>query len=89
MPDPISRQEKGKWFSELLAVQEEISKQNYADYVGTVHTVLCEEVLDSGKLSGKTLAAVDIEFSGDENLLGSFVDVRVDEFTKDLKGTIV
>ena len=33
MDDPVSREEKGVWFSELLAVQEEISKKNYASYV--------------------------------------------------------
>ncbi|MBQ6848373.1 MAG: tRNA (N6-isopentenyl adenosine(37)-C2)-methylthiotransferase MiaB [Clostridia bacterium] len=28
MPDPVSREEKGKWFDELLRVQEEISNKN-------------------------------------------------------------
>ena len=89
MEDPISREEKGKWFSELLAVQEEISKQNYASYVGKTYRVLCDEVLKDGKLSGKTLNAVDIEFSGPEELLGRFVTVKVDRFTNVLEGTIV
>ena len=89
MPDPISREEKGKWFSELLCVQEEISKKNYASYVGTTHRVLCDEILAGGRLSGKTLSAVDIEFSGDESLLGSFVEVKVDRFTNVLEGTII
>ena len=87
MPDPVSREEKGKWFSELLAVQEEISKKNYASYVGTTHRVLVDEVVKEGRLSGKTLASVDIEFDGDCSLLGSFVDVRVDRFTNLLEGT--
>ena len=89
MPDPISREEKGKWFSKLLCVQEEISKKNYASYVGTTHRVLCDEILPDGRLSGKTLAAVDIEFTGDESLLGSFVEVKVDRFTNVLEGTII
>lgn len=89
MPDPISREEKGKWFSELLAVQEEISKKNYASYVGTTHRVLCDEVVSEGRLSGKTIAAVDIEFDGDESLLGKFVEVKVDRFTNVLEGTLI
>ncbi len=89
MDDPISREEKGKWFSELLAVQEEISKQNYASYVGKTYRVLCDEVLAEGKLSGKTLNALDIEFSGSEELLGQFVTVKVNRFTNVLEGTIV
>ena len=89
MPDPVSREEKGVWFSELLKVQEEISKQNYASYVGTTHRVLCEEIIGEGRLSGKTIAAVDIEFDGDESLLGQFVEVKVEEFTNVLNGTIM
>ncbi len=87
MDDPVSREEKGVWFSELLAVQEEISKKNYASYVGTTHRVLCEEVIGEGRLSGKTSASVEIEFDGDESLIGSFADVRVDKFTNVLEGT--
>lgn len=87
MPDPITRAEKGKWFDELLATQEEISKRNYASYVGTIHRVLCDEVKHGGKLSGKTSSAVEIEFEGDESLLGTFVEVKVDRFTNILEGT--
>ncbi len=87
MEDPVTRAEKGKWFSELLQVQEEISKRNYASYVGTTHRVLCDEIKENGKLSGKTLSAVEIEFEGEPALLGQFVDVRVDRFTNILEGT--
>ncbi len=89
MDDPVSREEKGKWFSELLAVQEDISKKNYASYVGKTYRVLCDEVVGNSKLSGKTLFAVDIEFDADESLLGKFVNVKVDRFTNVLEGTIV
>ena len=40
-----------------------------------------------GKLSGKTLSAVEIEFEGEPTLLGEFVNVRVDRFTNILEGT--
>jgi tRNA-2-methylthio-N6-dimethylallyladenosine synthase len=89
MPDPITREEKGKWFDELLALQENISKENYKSYVGTTHRVLCDEILGCGKLSGKNLAAVDIQFEGSPDLLGQFVTVKVDSFTNVLNGTII
>ncbi|MBO5852567.1 MAG: tRNA (N6-isopentenyl adenosine(37)-C2)-methylthiotransferase MiaB [Clostridia bacterium] len=87
MPDPISREEKGKWFSELIKVQEEISKKKYTSYVGQTHRVLCDEIKENGKLSGKTLSAVEIEFEGEPSLLGQFVEVKVDRFTNILEGT--
>lgn len=87
MPDPVSRAEKGKWFNELLLTQEEISKRNYASLVGQVHRVLCDEVKANGKLSGKTLSAVEIEFEGEPSLFGQFVNVKIDRFTNILEGT--
>ena len=87
MPDPISREEKGKWVSELIKVQEEISKKKYTSYVGQTHRVLCDEIKENGKLSGKTLSAVEIEFEGEPSLLGQFVEVKVDRFTNILEGT--
>jgi tRNA-2-methylthio-N6-dimethylallyladenosine synthase len=89
MEDNVSRAEKGKWFDELLALQENISKENYKSYVGTTHRVLCDEILGCGKLSGKNLAAVDIQFEGSPDLLGQFVTVKVDSFTNVLNGTII
>lgn len=34
MPDPISQEEKGRWFRELLEVQGEIGCSSYHDYIG-------------------------------------------------------
>lgn len=89
MPDPISREEKGKWFSELLKLQEEISKRNYTSLVGQTFRVLCDSVSAEGRFSGKTLSAIEIEFEGDKSLLGSFVEVKIDRFTNKLEGTII
>ena len=88
MPDPITREEKGKWFSELLAVQEEISKARCSSYVGKTFRVLCDEVTGNGRVSGKTLNSLEIEFDGAPSLVGQFVQVRIDRFTNVLEGTI-
>ena len=41
MPDPISQEEKGRWFRELLEVQQEIGCNAYQGYVGRTLRVLC------------------------------------------------
>lgn len=89
MPDPVSREEKGKWFNELLIAQEEISKRNYNSYVGQTARVLCEEDLGNGRYVGKTLNSIEVEFSSGKNILGEFVDVKIENFTNKLSGTIV
>ncbi len=89
MPDPVSREEKGKWFSKLLKVQEDISKKNNAALVGKQFRVLCDEIAGPCRVSGKSLSGIDIEFDGDETLIGQYVNVRIDRFTNVLEGTIV
>ena len=89
MPDPVSREEKGKWFSELLKVQEDISKKNNQSLVGQTFRVLCDTVEGDCKLTGKTSSNIEIEFEGCEELLGKFVDVKITSFTNVLKGEII
>ena len=89
MEDPVSRAEKGKWFSELLRVQEEISKRNNEALVGKTFRLLCDEVVSEGRLSGKSNSTVEVEFDGDQSLIGQYVNVRIDRFTNVLEGTII
>lgn len=89
MPDPISRKEKGVWFNELLLAQEEISRGKNADLIGKEFTVLCDSENENGKLSGKTLSAIEIEFEGNRNLIGEFVKVKIEKFTNLLEGRII
>ena len=76
MPDPVSREEKGKWFRELTAAQEKIAAERSRKMVGQTYRVLCEEC-NGGMLSGRTDGSVMIDFPGDESLIGKFVDVKV------------
>ncbi len=89
MPDPVSRAEKGKWFSELLKVQEDISKKNNCALVGKEFRVLCEELVGQRRVSGKSLSGIDIEFDGDESLIGQYANVHIDRFTNVLEGTVI
>ncbi|MBE6749850.1 MAG: tRNA (N6-isopentenyl adenosine(37)-C2)-methylthiotransferase MiaB [Ruminococcaceae bacterium] len=89
MPDPITREEKGKWFDELLRLQEKIAEKNIQKYVGKTYRVLCDEIVSDGVLSGHTNGTATIIFEGDEKLLGEFVNVKVVSATNSLNGVIV
>lgn len=78
MPDPVSREEKGKWFKELTDLQESIAAKRTASMKGKTYRVLVEEkAKGEGMLSGRTEGNVIIEFPGDESLIGSFAFVTV------------
>ena len=78
MADPVSREEKGKWFKELTDLQEAIAGQRTADMKGKTYRVLVEGTAKGeGMLSGRTQGNVIIEFPGDESLIGEFIDVTV------------
>jgi len=90
MPDPVSREEKGRWFDELLKLQEKIAQENTNKFEGRTYRVLCDGVGDrDGIMTGHTSGTAVIEFEGDESLLGKFINVRVDSVEGSLKGTII
>ena len=79
LPDPISAQEKGLWFRELLDVQQQAGDNAYRRYIGKTLRVLCEGTgrTREGCLTGKTWQDVIVDFDGDKSLIGSFVDVEI------------
>ena len=81
MPDPISAEEKGKWFRELLDVQQNIGCSSYKDYIGKTLRVLCEGEgrTDPSLVTGKSRQNIIVDFDGDRSLIGSFVDVEITE----------
>ena len=90
MPDPISREEKGMWFNELLACQDEISKELNASLVGKVMRVLCEEETADGLFTGKGEYYSSVTFEGAPDMIGNFVTVCIDEYKNNtLFGTVI
>lgn len=82
MPDPVSREEKGKWFKELCDVQEEIAARRTAEMNGKVYSVLVEGDSKNleGYLSGRTDGNIIIEFpvtAEQRDIIGTFQNVRV------------
>lgn len=88
MPDPVSREEKGRWFSELLRVQETINRECLTKTVGTVQRVLCEEISPEGVLVGHTDANVSVRFQGTPDLVGKILNVHIDSYEGTLLGSI-
>lgn len=79
MPDPISREEKGKWFKELLDAQERIAAERTSSMVGKIYRVLCESVSKGGLMEGRTDGNIIIEFPADGSVIGTFRKVKVTE----------
>ncbi len=90
MPDPITREEKGKWFNELLECQDEISKELNQSIVGKEMRVLCEEQTPDGLFTGKGEYYSSVSFEGTPDMLGNFVAVRVEKYHNNtLYGTVI
>lgn len=81
MPDPVSREEKGRWFKELCDVQEEIAAKRAGSMLGKTYRVLVEGESKNKEnyLSGRTDGNIIIEFPADKSLIGKFTNVKVTE----------
>nr|WP_326186343.1 tRNA (N6-isopentenyl adenosine(37)-C2)-methylthiotransferase MiaB [uncultured Oscillibacter sp.] len=79
MPDPASRQEKQKWFDQLLEAQNAMSARLHAGYIGKTVRVLVDGKSDDADfpLSSRTEGNRLVRLRGGEELIGRFIDVRV------------
>ena len=76
--DPVSAEEKGKWFQELLDVQEEIAAARCASMVGQTERVLIESVKEkTGELNARTSGNIIVELEGDNSLIGTFQNAKI------------
>lgn len=90
MEDPISREEKGRWFSQLLAAQEEVANSNIQKFIGKTFRVLCDAKSErQGYMSGHTMGTAVIEFEASEDLLGEFVNIKVESYDNGFYGKII
>ncbi len=80
MNDPVSAEEKSKWFQELLDVQEEIASKRCKAMVGTTQKVLVEsEKGKDGILNCRTSGNIIVEVKGSDEYIGTFQNVKVTE----------
>ena len=78
MADPVSYEEKNRWFQELLSLQEKISAKRCADMVGKQYRVLVESINEkNNELQTRTSGNVIVEVQGDEGIIGTFQNVEV------------
>lgn len=81
MDDPVPPEEKSRWFKELTDLQEKISARQMKLHAGKTYKCY---VYGKGKLGDNYIAARNdgnliIEFEGDENLIGTFQNIKVIE----------
>lgn len=90
MPDPVSRKEKGKWFDELLKTQDVLQKEYNNSFVGkTVRVLFEEEAPKENCIIGKSAGTLNVYVKADKSLLGTFADVKIEEFNGVLYGSII
>ena len=79
MDDPVSREEKVKWFTELGQVQTECGKERYSQMLGTTTRVLIEGDARSGPdyVSGRDEYNRVVDVKGDKSLIGQLVNVKI------------
>jgi tRNA-2-methylthio-N6-dimethylallyladenosine synthase len=79
LEDTASREDKLKWFDELLKKQEVITKKLLTAYVSNTYRVLAEGIGKTGEnyLTGRTDSNVIVDFIADSSLIGSFVEVKI------------
>ena len=80
MEDVATDKEKSAWFTELLKVQEEIAAKRCASMVNGEYRVLVEERNEkNGYLSARTSGNIIVEIEGDDELIGTFQNVKITE----------
>ncbi|MCI8399581.1 MAG: tRNA (N6-isopentenyl adenosine(37)-C2)-methylthiotransferase MiaB [Oscillibacter sp.] len=79
LPDPVPREEKRKWFSRLLEVQDRQSAAVHAGYVGKTVRVLADGESEDKEfpLSARTEGNRLVRVKGDLALIGQFIDVKI------------
>ena len=80
MEDPISKEEKGRWFKRLCDTQDRISAERHRAYVGKTYRVLVDGT-DDGLLTSRTEGGRLVRFAGSEELIGTYQNVRITDCT--------
>ena len=80
MPDPATRQEEQKWFDKLLAVQNRISREKNAEYVGKTVEVLVDGVSEDPNydLTARTDGFKLVHLNGKKDLIGKTVRAEIE-----------
>ena len=92
MDDPVSREEKQKWFDRLCDTQNRISEELHAAYVGRTLRCLVDGESDDARwpLTARTAGGRLVHLVGDKSAVGTYHDVKItDSNTWALFGELV
>ena len=76
MEDPTPKEEKNRRFDKLCAVQNSISEQIHAEYIGKTFRCLVDG-MDGESLTARTEGGRLVRFTGDSALIGKFVNLAI------------
>ncbi len=77
LPDPVPRAEKIAWFDRLCALQNRISGEKHAEYVGKTVRVLVDGREENGPLTARTEGGRLVRLTGPDSLIGNFVQAKI------------
>ncbi len=80
MEDPTPKAEKNRRFDRLVALQNAISEEKHRAYIGKTVRVLVDGK-DGEQLTARTDGGRLVRFTGDDALIGEFVDVTITDCT--------
>lgn len=81
MPDPISREEKQRWFDRLLDVQNRISREENAKFAGKTLRILVDGLSEDPKypLTARTDGFQLVLLRGSPENIGRWADVKIEK----------
>ena len=68
---------KKERITRLIELQNRITCELSATYVGNIYEVLVEDVTKAGLLCGRTESGRLVNFAGDKSLIGQFINVKI------------
>lgn len=79
MSDPIPKEEKSKWLSELINCQNEISAKVHESYVGRTERVLFDGVgrTNDNMITGRTDTNLVVDCEKSNLKIGEFADIKI------------
>jgi tRNA-2-methylthio-N6-dimethylallyladenosine synthase len=79
LPDAATREDKQRRFDRLLELQNRISEEKHAAYVGTIQRVLVDGESGDSRypLTARTNGGRLVHLLAPQELIGSFADVRI------------
>ena len=84
MPDPMSREDKLANFNRLTALQDKISEEKHAEYVGRTVRCLVDGLCDDERwdLTARTPGNRLVRLTGEKSAVGTFRDVKITDSNK-------